>query len=130
VLSYFLAAGQVFICVKDGTLFGRFKRALRRVLIHPGVLQPAIFHEDCEVVRAYADLNSQLKRAVFRSAAVLELGFHLQTLLAKPAQKVNNQEDHQDGAQPDAGAATGAPAAVTVIAATAAKNQYQKDNEN
>ena len=49
--------------------------------------------------------------------------------LAESAQHIGNQQDHQDGAQPDAGAAAGTPAAMAVITAATAKNQDQKDDE-
>jgi hypothetical protein len=44
------------------------------------------------------------------------------------AQQVGYEEDQQYGAEPDPSAASHAPAAMAVVASTAAKNQYQDDD--
>jgi hypothetical protein len=45
------------------------------------------------------------------------------------AQHVGDEENQQYGSHPDASAATGAPAVMTVVTSTDAKNQQQNDDE-
>src|ERR1700722_5857495 len=50
--------------------------------------------------------------------------------LAKQAQHVGDQKNHQDGAESHAGASARAPAAMAVISSATSENQQQDNDEN
>lgn len=49
---------------------------------------------------------------------------------AKPAQQINDQENHQDRSQPDSGSAAITPPAMAVKSSTAPQNQHQNNNQD
>src|ERR1035441_1545818 len=50
--------------------------------------------------------------------------------LVEKSQQIQHQQDHQNGAYPDASAAGCAPAAVAVVSSAAAEDQHQHNDQN
>src|SRR5580698_2375459 len=50
--------------------------------------------------------------------------------LAKTSQKIRNEKDHQNGAQPNAGTTSITPATVTVISTAATQHQNQDNDQD